>query len=108
MWPLFYSIVNFPPCLRNKLHVGLHVASFDNGQDCSLDLFASELKSLYENPIRYEGKSYYVLVTQILMDGPGRNSFCKVLGPKAFAGGCNICDFKGIYYFIVSFRIHLT
>ncbi len=76
--------MNFPPCLRNKLHIGLHIASFDNGLDCTLDLFAKDLKSLYENPISYEGDVYYVVVSQILMDGPGRNSFCKLLGPRAF------------------------
>jgi hypothetical protein len=100
MWPLVYSIVSLPPSMRNKLHLGLHVASIDNGNDASLDLFADELKSLYENPIECFGFKYYVMVSQIIMDGPGRNSFCKLLGPAALKGGCNICDFKGFFNFI--------
>lgn len=96
MWPLIYSIVNLPPSMRNKLHLGVHVASFDNGNRASLDMFAKELKSLYENPIECFGHKYHVMVSQIIMDGPGRNSFCKLLGPAALNGGCNLCDFKGL------------
>ena len=95
MWPLLYSIISLPPSLRNKLHLGLHVASFDNGNRASLDMFASELKNLYENPIIVNGIKYYVMVFQIIMDGPGRNKFCKLLGPHALNGGCNLCEFKG-------------
>ena len=95
MWPIIYSIVNFPPSMRNKLHLGLHVASFDVGTRVSLDMLAKELKSLHENPIEFKGFKYFVFVSQILMDGPGRNSFCKLLGPAALNGGCNHCDFKG-------------
>jgi len=95
MWPILYSIVNFPSSMRNQLHLGLHVASFDGGSRTSLDMLATELKSLYENPIEFNGYKYYVIVSQILMDGPGRNSFCKLLGANALNGGCNICDFKG-------------
>ena len=96
MWPVVYSIVNFPPSLRNKLHLGLHVAAFDNGNDLPLEMFAKELLSLYENPIEFNGIKYLVIVSQIVMDGPGRSSFCKLLGHTALKGGCNLCDFKGL------------
>jgi hypothetical protein len=98
MWPIIYSILNFPPSMRNQLHLGLHVASFDTGTRLPLTLLALELKSLFENPIEFKGYKYYVVVSQILMDGPGRNSFCKLIGPKAFSGGCNVCDFKGVVF----------
>ena len=96
MWPVVYSIINFPPSLRNKLHLGLHVAAFDNGNDSPLEMFAKELLSLYENPIEFNGIKYLVIVSQIVMDGPGRSSFCKLLGHAALKGGCNLCDFKGL------------
>ena len=63
-------------------------------------MLAFELKSLFENPIEFNGYKYYVIASQILMDGPGRNSFCKLLGANALNGGCNICDFKG-YFLLV-------
>ena len=97
MWPLIYSIVNLPPSMSNKLHLGLHAASFDNGNDATLSMLANELRSLHEYPIECNGFKYYIMVSQILMNGPGRNSFCKLLGPAALKGGCNLCDFKGIY-----------
>ena len=68
MWLVVYSIVNFPPSLRNKLHIGLHVAAFDNGNEVPLEMFAKELLSLYENPIEFNGIKYVVLVSQIVME----------------------------------------
>ena len=95
MWPLTYSIVNLPPSLRNKLHVGMHVLSFDHGSTAALDKCASELLDLYKNPIELNGKKYYVIVAQIIMDGQGRCKYCKLEGQRSFNGGCHTCDFKG-------------
>ena len=95
MWPLTYSIINFPPCLRNKLHVGLHVMAFDLGSTAALDKCAEELLDLFNNPIHLNGYKFYVMLAQIIMDGPGRSKYCKLQGQRGFAGGCHKCDFKG-------------
>jgi hypothetical protein len=63
MWPLCYSIMNLPPCLRNKVNIGMHVASFCEGSTASLDVFAHELLDLWNNPITVEGITYYVMVS---------------------------------------------
>ena len=94
MWPLCYSIVNLPPCLRNKVHLGMHVGSFCEGTVASLDMFAKELLSLWNNPISVDGQAYYVMVSQVVMDGPGRSKYCKCTTTVAHAG-CNICDMTG-------------
>jgi hypothetical protein len=95
MYPLCYSIMNLPPCLRNKVHVGLHVAAFCQGSTASLDLCAKELLDLWHNPITIGGKIFYVMVSQILMDGPGRVKYCKCQSTNAFSG-CNLCDVTGM------------
>ena len=28
MWPLCYSIMNFPPCLRDKPHIGMFMSNY--------------------------------------------------------------------------------
>ena len=94
MWPLCYSIMNLPPCLRNKVHIGMHVASFCKGSPASLDIFAIELLDLWKDPIVVDGKRYYVMVSQIVMDGPGRSKYCKCQATTSLAG-CNLCDVKG-------------
>jgi hypothetical protein len=95
MWPLTYSITNLPPCLRNQLNVGLHVLGFDLGSTACINKCAEELLNLYERPIEMYGCKFYVMVTQIIMDGKGRESYCKLQSQRGFAGGCHVCDFKG-------------
>lgn len=95
MWPLCYSIMNLPPCLRNKVNIGMHVGSFCEGSTASLDIFAKELKELWEYPIIVDGVAHYVMVSQVLMDGPGRSKYCKCQTTTAHAG-CNICSVTGI------------
>ena len=95
MWPMTYSIVNFPPSLRNKLHIGMHVLSFDHGSTAALDKCASELLDLYNNPIESNGRKYYVIISQIIMDGQGRCKYCKLEGQRSLSGGCHSCNFKG-------------
>jgi hypothetical protein len=77
MWPLCYCIMNFPPASRDKVHVGMHVASFDDGSDAALVLFAEEMLYLWEHGIEVDGTTYYVCCPQIIMDGRGREKFCK-------------------------------
>ena len=95
MWPLTYSITNFPPCLRNKLNVGLHVLGFDLGSTACINKCAEELLQLFNKPIEMYGYKFYVMITQIIMDGKGRESYCRLQSQRGFAGGCHVCDFKG-------------
>ena len=78
MWPLCYSILNLPPSLRDKVHVGMHVASFDDGSDAATELFAHELLHLWETGFIVDGRKYYACCPQVVMDGRGREKFCKV------------------------------
>lgn len=90
MWPLCYSIMNLPPSMRNKIHIGLHVASFCHGIAASQTMLAEELLDLWNNPIVVDDDRYYVVVSQILMDGPGRTKYTKCRSTTSFQG-CNIC-----------------
>ena len=45
MWPLVYSIMSLPPSLRDKPHIGMHLASFDD--EAALKKFADELDHLW-------------------------------------------------------------
>jgi len=56
MWPLVYSIMSLPPSLRDKPHIGMHLASFDDGSEAALEKFADELDRLWQ-----EGTGCYVL-----------------------------------------------
>jgi len=71
----------------------MHIASFDDGSEASLIMFAEELRDLWENPIVVNGMKYIVALGQILMDDKGRESFCGVQGGTSKAG-CNICHFE--------------
>ena len=78
MWPLCYSILKLPPSLRDKVHVGMHVASFDDGSDAAAELFARELLHLWEVGFWVDGLKYYACCPQVVMVGRGREKFCKV------------------------------
>ena len=80
--------MNFPPSLRDKMHIGMHVASFDDGSDAALDVFSSELKFLWENGIVVDDIKYYICCPQIVMDGRGREKFCKVQVSNVFHYFC--------------------
>lgn len=94
MWPLCYSIMNFPPSLRDKPHIGMHMAAFDDGSLASLEMLAEEALDLWLNPIQLNGVLHYVVIGQLLIDGKGRESACHVQGATSLAG-CNICHFEG-------------
>ena len=70
--------MNFPPSLRDKIHVGLHVASFDDGSNAATEVFANELLHLWNVGIHLHNKTYYVCCPQIIMDGRGREKFMNV------------------------------
>ena len=91
MWPLCYSIMNLPPSLRNKVNIGLHVASFCDGVDASQIVLADELMQLLLKPIEVDGIKYYVLVAQAIFDGPGRTKYMKLLATTSLQG-CPLCE----------------
>ena len=94
MWPIFYSIMNLPPSLRHVVHVGLHMAGFDLGAYCTLDIFADELKELWEKGFVVNGQRYKVFLIEILTDSRGREKLMKVQGAGSMVG-CSKCDFGG-------------
>jgi hypothetical protein len=91
MYPLCYSIMNLPPSMRNKVNIGLHVASFCDGCEASQFVLGEDLYDLWASPIVIEGRSYYVVVAQALMDGPGRTSYMKLRATTSL-DGCPLCD----------------
>ncbi len=97
VWPITWSIMNFPPELRDKLHVGLHCASFDDGSEASVSLFCDELIHLWNNPIVVGSQQYKVCLISAVFDGPAYQKFTKTQGSQALAG-CNKCHFPGISF----------
>ena len=94
MWPLFYCIMNLPPSLRHVPHVGMHMAGFDLGATCSLDIFADELLQLWDQGFVVDGQRYKVFLIEILTDSRGREKLMKVQGAGSKAG-CSKCQFEG-------------
>ena len=94
MWPIFYCIMNLPPTLRHVSHVGMHMAGFDLGSYCSLEIFAAELIELWNIGFLVNGQRYKVFLIEILSDSRGREKLMKVQGSGSLAG-CSKCDFEG-------------
>jgi hypothetical protein len=94
MWPIFYCIMNLPPSLRHVVHVGMHMAGFDLGAYCSLDIFADELLELWTTGFVVDGQRYKVFLIEILTDSRGREKLMKVQGAGS-GQGCSKCDFPG-------------
>jgi hypothetical protein len=94
MWPIFYCIMNLPPCLRHVPHVGMHMAGFDLGAYCSLDIFADELLQLWNVGFVVNGQTYKVFLVEILTDSRGREKLMKVQGAGSHEG-CSKCAFGG-------------
>ena len=63
-------------CMSNDTilctRVGMHVASFDDGSFAALNCFAQEMLDLWNDPIVIDGKGYFVVIGQILMDDKER------------------------------------
>ena len=94
MWPIFYCVMNLPPSMRHLVHVGMHMAGFDLGAYCSLDIFADELRELWTKGFVVDGQHYKVFLIEILTDSRGREKLMKTQGSGAFAG-CSKCHFEG-------------
>lgn len=94
MWPIFYCIMNLPPSLRHVVHLGMHMAGFDLGAYCSLDIFADELLQLWNTGFVVDGQRYKVFLIEILTDSRGREKLMKVQGANSLVG-CSKCHFPG-------------
>ena len=79
------------------MHVGMHVATLDSGNDGALQLFADELKDLWDNPIIIDDLKFRVALVYIAMDGPGLSKFTCSGGHGSYSG-CQLCDLVGIRY----------
>jgi hypothetical protein len=97
IWPMFYCIMNLPPSLRHVPHVGMHMAGFDLGAYCSLDIFVEELLQLWNIGFVVDGQRYKVFLIEILTDSRGREKLMKVQGAGSLAG-CSKCDFGVVLY----------
>jgi hypothetical protein len=94
MWPVLYCIMNLPPALRKKVHIGMHMASFDEGSDAALDIFFKELSLLWDPGFTINCRRVRVVLVDCLMDSRGREKFVKCQGACSHAG-CNRCYFAG-------------
>jgi hypothetical protein len=94
MWPIFWSILNFPPEFRDKPFIGMHMASIDTCTQASLQILVDELKLLWEEGFYMNGRRYVVALISIICDGRGREKIRKVQGAGSHAG-CHLCDFRG-------------
>lgn len=55
--------------MRYKMHVGMHVATLDSGNDGALQLFADELLDLWENPIIIDNIKFRVALVYSIRHG---------------------------------------
>jgi hypothetical protein len=83
-WPIFYSILNFPPVLRGKIHFGLHLLTLDNGDHAVWDAVVSELTDLWNIGFVYNGIRYRIAILRITLDGKGLEYFTKTKGILKF------------------------
>jgi hypothetical protein len=74
MWPIFYSILNFPPTLRGKIHYGMHMLAIDDGKDPVWDAVC-ECHGLI-----IDGNIYKVGITRVILDGRGLEHLTKTSG----------------------------
>ena len=95
-WPLTYSVLNFPVELRNKYHIGLHIASLDTGIKESIAVVVEELIELWEQGILHEGVTYKVAVVVTQADGRDYEKLFGVQGAGSLAG-CYKCNFNGVF-----------
>jgi hypothetical protein len=80
IWPLFYSILNYPPCLRGKIHYGLHLLAIDDGKDPVWDAVVSEFLDLWNHGVNIDGNIYRVAITRVILDGRGLEHLTKTSG----------------------------
>lgn len=80
MWPICYCILNLPPVLRGKLHLGLHMCGIDDGNHAIWECVVHELNDLWINGFEFNGKKYRIALLRITMDGRGLEHFTKTSG----------------------------
>jgi hypothetical protein len=95
MWPLTYYIFNLPPCLRTKMHLGMHLAFLDSGSKVSCNIFAMELDDMWVNPIDVDGTLHHVAVLGEVFDGRGFEKWNECQGGGSIAGCPKCINFPG-------------
>lgn len=100
-WPLFISILNLPPTYRNRVGVGMFLASLftaANGSVAEHFLFSqcliAELIALDKGIIyEHDGVTFFIQARLIrhICDGRALEKMCKVQGAGALFG-CPLCE----------------
>ena len=80
VWPIFCSILNFPPTLRNKLHCGSFLLGITDKDYCIWDAIVNEMLDLWVNGIVVQGIKYRVAIVRVVLDGRGMETLLKVQG----------------------------
>ena len=97
MYPLSYKVLNLPPSLRNKVHIGMHLAYLDSESKQCCKILAMELIDLYVNPIVINDTSIHVVVLSETFDGKGYEDWYNVQGCGSIAGCPKCINFHGTY-----------
>jgi hypothetical protein len=92
--PVQVSIMNLPPNMRNKLHVGLFLWAIDKGSDAALSVIVDELLKLWTVGIPVDDLVYRVGLVCVVLDGKGYEKVRKQQGGGSYAG-CTDCDLGG-------------
>lgn len=106
-WPLFCSILNLPPSLRNKIGVGqfliaLYTGALGKGAEAYLleDLFLGELLAFEKGQLlAVDNRKYFVQIRLIqhCLDTKALGKMLNVQEANSLAG-CPLCDdFPGVY-----------
>jgi hypothetical protein len=80
MWPITYCILNFPPVIRGKIHLGLHMLGIDDGDHAIWETVVHEFNTLWLQGLLIDNIRYRVAIVRITMDGRGLEFFTKTEG----------------------------
>lgn len=95
--PVQVSVLNFPPCMRSVLHVGLFLWAIDKGTDGALQVICEELKHLWEVGIEFDGITHRIGLVSVVLDGRGLEKVKKQQGNGSYAG-CTDCAMDGLRF----------
>jgi hypothetical protein len=95
--PVQVSVLNFPPCMRSVLHVGLFLWAIDKGTDGALQVICEELKQLWEVGIEFDGITHRIGLVSVVLDGRGLEKVKKPQGNGSYAG-CTDCAMDGLRF----------
>jgi hypothetical protein len=95
--PVQVSILNLPPNMRNKMHVGLFLWAIDKGTDAALSVIVDELLDLWTTGIPVDNLVYRVGLVCVVLDGKGYEKVRKQQGGGSYSG-CTDCDMGGVRF----------